>query len=1051
MKHAVVTGALERLRHAADQANGAFPDTQWMRISGPGPEERKLDGAGNFQGMVFEPGQEIVVSCVLTVPGEVGGVTLAGDPLEATLFSLYPSDIRWNGATVFADEGVPVAAGPALFVVVPELKAGDNGTLEFRMRVPSHQTTAWLNLHLTTPGLRARFEALDVAWAQLALAADLAVTPEDEEAVLKAAACVPENLFPGNESELRRAFEEMTTALHPLEGKASRLNVHLIGHSHIDMNWLWTWPDTVEVIQRDFRSVLALMDEFPELTFSHSQPATYEIIRQKEPELFARVLEHIGSGRWEPLTMAWIEGDVNMASGEAHARQLLEGVRYSREVLHAEPSTYHAPDTFGHAGNLPQLAASAGAVRYYHHRANPGKEDRWPAYWWEGQDGTRILAVCTGSYNGDIRARDLVDAALRARRWGHTAGLHFHGIGDHGGGPSRQNLEALRRFRKLPLLPTAKCSTLAAYTDEILKAGGTFPMAAGETRTIFEGCYTTHADTKRFNREGENLLCTADALAALAGQDHSARLQEAWRTVLFNQFHDILDGSAIHEVYAKNAEDFAAVAETAGAVNESALVALAAGLEGGPNRIAVTNPLGWEREDWVTVAKSALPSSLAALAPGSAISLTGDHGHAAVGQVTDHGLGFAARVPAFGTVGYTIEAQAGSPSPALQDVPAFAPTDDRQPVYLAEVSEDTPYQKVETPFFRVFVRRDSGILVSFYDKRVGRELVGYGMRRASDYLDSARADLALSVFQIADEYPHGMSAWHYDEVHTDFSVLRGATTKVVESGPARLTLEVTHTVRKSSIRQRIYFYRDLPRVDFETHVDWQELGGPDAGVPNLKAAFTTRMDDCDAWFETPFAAVKRPSDGQEVPALRWADVGGPDYGFAILNAGKYGCDALGCRLRLTLLRSGYDPDAVSDVGEHTIRYSLFPHPGDWRDAGVVKAGVGYNQPLEARPIAGEAPAAAKAPPPFGLKVTGGDSVLISCLKRSYDGTGRVVRLYESAGRTVEARLEGLESGVRVWETNVVEDRTSQLSVGAGVVRLTFRPWQVRTLLVENPL
>ena len=256
-----------------------------------------------------------------------------------------------------------------------------------------------------------------------------------------------------------------------------------------------------------------------------------------------------------------------------------------------------------------------------------------------------------------------------------------------------------------------------------------------------------------------------------------------------------------------------------------------------------------------------------------------------------------------------------------------------------------PTTRWKHPIFRVYLRRDSGILVSFYDKRVGCELVSYGMRRGSDYLDSARADLALNVLQLEEEHPHAMSAWHLDEVHTTHSLLRGATTRIVESGPARLVFEVNHGLRSSTIHQYITFYRDLPRVDFRTSIDWQELGSPEKGVPNLKVAFTAQLAECKAWFETPFAAVQRPCDGQEVPALRWADVGGDAYGIAVLNDSKYAYDALGTRLRLTLVRSGYDPDSISDIGQHEICYSLFPHPGDWRSAGVVRQAAGFNQPL----------------------------------------------------------------------------------------------------------
>ena len=346
------------------------------------------------------------------------------------------------------------------------------------------------------------------------------------------------------------------------------------------------------------------------------------------------------------------------------------------------------------------------------------------------------------------------------------------------------------------------------------------------------------------------------------------------------------------------------------------------------------------------------------------------------------------------------------------------------------------------------MRRDCGILVSFTDKRVGRELVGFGMRRGSDYIDSARPDLALNVFQIIDEHPHGMSAWQYQEVHTEHSLLRGATTKIVETGPVRLVLQVTHKVRQSTITQQITFYRDLPRVDFQTNVDWQELGSPEAGVPNLKSAFTAKLLDCEAWFETPFAAVRRPADGQEVPALRWADVGGADYGIALLNDSKYGYDALGCRLRLNLVRSGYDPDAISDVGPHTVRTRFVPHTGSWREAGIVQAAAGFNQPLLVTEGGAGSEEGSIASRPT---LAGSSSVQISCLKIARDGKGMIVRLYESAGRTVETRLQGLPASASVTETNIVEDRLRTLDARNGGLSLIFRPWQVRTLRIETPL
>lgn len=1029
-----VDAALARLHGAADTMLNAFPEVTWKRISGPGPDELVQDGGGGFRGLTLEPGADLAVECDLTLPGVIQGVPVAGDQLVATMFSLYPAELDLDGRRVFAEEGVPVAAGPCMFVVAPSLQEGANGRLKMTVHIPNNQTTTWFQMKFTTERLRARFEMFDVAWAQLLWAETLAMTPEERALVERAAQHVPE-VLPQDEGELRTLLDAMTGILLPLDRRAKQLEVHCVGHSHIDMNWLWTWPDTLEVIKRDFRSVLQLMDEFPELTFSHSQAATYEVIRQEEPELFERVLQRIREGRWEPISMTWVEGDVNMASGEAHARQLLEGASYTKETLGYAPSTFHSPDTFGHAGNLPQLAVSAGAQRYYHHRANPGGADPWPAYWWEGQDGTRLLAISTPSYNGEIYARDLVSAAIRARRAGHPCALHFHGIGDHGGGPSRQNLQALRRFQTMPLLPAAHCSTTESYARALLDSGAPLPVHRGESATVFEGCYTTHADTKRYNRQGENILCTADAMTAMAGLLPDAGLTQAWRTVCFNQFHDIFDGSAIHEVYEKNREDFEQVEATAQTAIAMAAQMMAPRQLNGA--VTVFNQLGWEREDWVFVP---------GLRGKGSVTLADELGRTVLGQFVAGGLGFLAHVPPYESAVYRVLGPAPE-EPHLVPAPSYAPTDGRR-ADTPEAAAAAPYWRIETSGYVAYVRRDCGIIVGFYDKRAHRELVGFGMRKPSDYMDTARPDLALNVFQVTDELPHAMTAWEVQELSAVHNLISGASSRIVETSPLHCVIEVKHKVRRSTITQQIVFYKRLMRVDFETTIDWREIGDAKKGVPGLKVAFTARMPECEAWFETPYAAVQRPSDGQEVPALRWADVGGPTYGFAILNDCKHGYDAMGCRLRLTLLRSAYDPDAVSDAGRHVIRYAFLPHAGDWRDAGVTGAATGFNQPLIACPNTAPLETAPEHSR-FAPRLQDGGSARITAFKSARAGGELlIVRVAETAGRHVSGAKLRLKGATAAWLANIIEEPQSAAHLTEGAIALSLRPWEVRTYLVE---
>ncbi len=1023
-----VHDALGRLRAGADLAR-LWPATTWHRVAGPGPDTLELTH-GAFPQLVLEPGRETVLETAVAAPASLPAEIVEGQPLELTVNTLYPAAVEVDGRSLL-DEPLPlVAPGPALLEVTPRLD-GTGGTLRLTLRPPAHQLTPWwVWLQFSTPALRERFLLLDATWARLTVADELAADDADDAALEAAGRLIPDDVTTLDRAGVDRLHEATVDALSRFDERARELRVHLIGHCHIDLNWLWTWDDTRAIILRDLRSAADIMDDYPEFTFTHSQPAAYDVVRREDPELFARIVELIGRGRWEAATARWVEGDTNMASGEAHARQVLEGVGFSREHLGVQPRVVLEPDTFGHAGNLPQILRSAGARYYYHHRANPGGHEPWPAYWWEGDDGSRLLALSTRSYNGEITAGGIANAAIAARRAGLPAGLLFHGVGDHGGGPTRRGLDVRRRLDGQPGLPAAVCSTLERHGDLIVSSGAALPVHRGESPTIFEGCYTTHADTKRYNRAGENLLCTADALSALAGTGDDAALREAWRSVCFNQFHDILDGSAINEVYQEQADDFARIRTTAETAIETALDEL-----GGGDGLTVTNPLGWDREDIVVV------HGLVVDAP---VRLTGAHGHQTVGQPTPDGLCFVARIGAYETVAYEVQPQ-GEPVEPL-DVQEVGPPIGRGAAGLAAGSDAgrSRYVRVRTPLYEAHVRRDCGVLVSLRDLRTGRDLVGYGMRRPSDYIDAARPDLALGVLQLVEEHDHGMSAWHLDEVFRETSLISGASTEVVESGPVRVVVEARHTVAASTVTQRFVFYRDLDRIDLHTLIDWREVGSAERGVPNLKASFTARLDGCEAWFETPFGAVSRPPDGQEVPALRWAAVEGASQGFAVLNDAKYGYDALGTRLRLNLVRSAYNPDPVSDVGLHDVRYALLPYLGSWQDAGVVGAAAGFNQPLLARRSSG-APGSHTTWRP----VVDDPSVLISGIKRPANGDGRIIRLYESAGRTTQARILGLPPGASVRETTVVEDPLRRLDAGGGELRLDFRPFQVRTLLVTE--
>jgi alpha-mannosidase len=975
----------------------------------------------------WSPGDTWMAATV-RVPAQAAGVRLAGSAATVNLWGWNPFTLWVDGQLLEQEPTVWYATGPAQFPLPQPVPEDHTYRFVLRLTTPVNGLFAGLIVSLGLDALTRILEEIEAFQAELQVAEALAQTQEHRAALGQAVAAVDREALRVQDWEPAIAsFRAAEACLAPLSPLAKSHTVHLIGHSHIDMNWMWTWPDTVDVTRRDFRSVLALMREFPELTFTHSQVSTYQIIQEQDPELFSEVRQRIAEGRWEPVASTWVEGDLNMANGESIARHFLYAIRWSRENLGVTPRVLWEPDTFGHPANIPQLARQAGLERYFHMRCNPGLPDWYPVYWWEGLDGSRIL-VASRVYNGEINASSVVEAMLLHRKFGSRVSFHLHGLGDHGGGPVRAQLRTLARLQQRPLLPTLVCSTMEAYGTAALQEGAPIPEVRGESETVFEGCYTTHADIKRYNREGENLLLTAEALGALAGTDDRQGIGQAWQRVLFNQFHDLLDGSSITPAYADCARDHERVKSVAAEATDRALAALAerADTRGEGEAIVVVNPTGFLRTDLVRVRglKTHPERPL----------LVGPEGRTTPGQWVGEELLFVAhQVPSLGYAVYHLkEADGGDSSSSWR-------TDLR-------VQEQEQVWEVETPAFRVRVGKASGILHRFFDKRAGRELVAYGEPKWGTYVGTTRSDLALNVFQFCQEPPHGMTAWLIDSLQSQRNLLSGATVSLAEAGPVRVVLHVEHSLGRSRLSQDILFYRDLDRVDFPTVVDWQEVGTPQAGVPLLKVAFTARLSRAEATYEVPYGAVSRPADGQEVPALRWADVSEEGYGFSLLNDCKYGYDALGSRLRLTLIRCAYDPDRISDQGEHRFSYSLVPHLGTWRDAHIVTQAIGFNQPLLAQAAeahAGEAAAYA------GFTVSGLPSVVLSAVKMPEEGPGWIVRLYESAGRAGTATLSGARPFTSAEAVNLLEETQAALPVHRGAVTLAFRPWEVKTLRVQG--
>ncbi|MDI6827564.1 MAG: hypothetical protein QME62_03660, partial [Armatimonadota bacterium] len=387
------------------------------------------------------------------------------------------------------------------------------------------------------------------------------------------------------------------------ETNIKEYSVHLVGHAHIDMNWLWLWPETVEVCKNTFSTMLELMEEYPQFRFSQSQASAYLPIEEQFPDLFKKIRERVKSGQWEITGGTWTEGDLNMASGEAIVRQILYAKRYFLEKFGVEPKICWEPDTFGHAWTIPQILAKSGIKYYYFMRC--GKNE--PVFWWESPDGSRVLAFNRGSYNGPIN-ESIKDAVIDlAKRYDVKDAMFVYGVGDHGGGPTREDIEKALELGKRKDFPNVKFDTAVGFFDTILAQKKDFPVIRDELNFVFRGCYTSHSDIKKMNRTLENLLPTAELFSAMASpfgfKYPDTDFVIAWRNTCFNQFHDILDGTAIHGSYEYSKQLF----DEAHAIGDKALKGALKTLSAEVNTLGagipliVFNPLSWQRTDSVSL------------------------------------------------------------------------------------------------------------------------------------------------------------------------------------------------------------------------------------------------------------------------------------------------------------------------------------------------------------------------------------------------------------------------------------------------------------------
>ena len=845
--------------------------------------------------------------------------------------------------------------------------------------------------------------------------------PGGEELCKRVVASIsPQIILNLKPSELLNLISKIEKDLSPLEYLAKEYTVHLIGHSHIDMNWLWPWEETVDICRRDFDTITNLMDEFPDLCFSQSQTVTYKVVEEKFPHIFKKIKEKVNKGKWEVTASSWVEGDLNMANGEAIVHQILYGKKYAKDKFGVEPEILWEPDTFGHPWSIPQILKKSGIDHYYFMRCGKGS----PMFWWEGPEGSRVIAF-NSIYNASINPKQLADVSKDfKKRFGVKKAMFVYGVGDHGGGPTRKDIETAHKLDKKPVFPRVKFSTTKGFFEAVTRESPNLPVVKDELNFIWDGCYTTHGDIKEHNRKCERLLLDAEvtgSIAKILGEEYPD-LGEYWEKALFNQFHDILDGSAIHEAYEYSNKLAEEVENKVSKTISDTLFKIAKniGIKKSGLPVLVFNPLAWERDDVVSLP---LPEN----APSSFV-IKDEEGNTYPAQILEDKLLFVAKnVP---SLGYRV----------------FYLSEGERKEDLAILN--APF-RLENEFFILKVDDKSGTISYLYDK-INNKFV---MKRQKDGTGSPEEVECTSPFmnnllQVLYELPHPMSAWAIGPISSIKNLVKDPEIDVLASGPVAGKIRVRYKFNKSTISQDITLYKGIPRIDFVTRIDWQEISDSSREAPMLKASFTPLLKKTKATFEIPFGHIERIADGKEVPALQWIDISDDEYGVSLLSDTKYGFDVKGNTMRITLVRTGYEPDPMPDVGEHKFTYSIYPHKGDWKKADTVRKGYELNRPLIALFIKpkgeGNLPSSksfVKINPP---------GIIMSCLKRSEDADDLIIRVYESKGEKMRADIELDFSVKEVVETDLLERpvENSKISLENGKLSFSINPYEIKTFRLK---
>lgn len=819
---------------------------------------------------------------------------------------------------------------------------------------------------------------------------------------------------------LDKASAYISKALYEDMAGYSDIIATCIGHTHIDVAWWWTVEQTREKVARSFATVLKLMDEYPNYKFMSSQPQLYYFLKERYPELYSRLKEKVKEGRWEPEGGMWVEADCNLTSGESLVRQFIYGKRFFQEEFGVDNRILWLPDVFGYSGALPQIMKKSGIDYFMTTKLAWNQFNKIPydTMKWRGIDGTEVLAhfITTlgvgqsidnffTTYNGILHPDAIMGGWERYQNKDiNNDILISYGYGDGGGGPTRKMLETSKRMEKgIKGIPKVRQEFSRTYFEELeerVKDNRRLPVWEGEFYFEYHrGTYTSMARNKRSNRKSELLLMDLELISVLAqylkGVPYpKEELEKLWKIVLINQFHDILPGTSIHEVYEVTKKEYAELKEKATALLRERLDILTDNGKG----LTVYNTLGFERDDVVHLGEC------------NAAGLKDENGNLyPVQQTSDGAIAYLEGIPSKGSKTFEIVQEADMPE---------------QPFILKDD------YSLETPFYSIRLD-ENGLFTHIYDKENDREVLQVGKKG--------------NLLRMYEDKPMYYDNWDIDIYYTEkyWDADQIERLEWTEVGVLRATLEIDRKISNSLIKQKIYFYANSRRIEFETYVDWKEH------QHLLKVHFPLNVHTDEATFEIQFGNVSRKvhtntswdSARFESSGHKWADLSEGHYGVSLLNDCKYGHSVKDGNMAITLIKSGIEPNPMTDYEEHYFTYALYPHAENWRDGGTVQEAYKLNQPAYA--IKGGIPGNKNSLISIDKK-----NIIIETIKEVEDGKGIIVRMYECENALTKAHVSlGLKAS-SITECNLIEEGDTPVAPNGDGFDIEIKPYEIKTFKIN---